>query len=470
MTRAAGRVRGVGVAGIGFCTLAAVENLGFQDSPPFSGSLSDLYSGTAGNWIALAAGLISLGFFALFALRLARLTGRYGGWSGAAVVIAACGFAGAFLAAAAAGVRAWAMAAQPGAADVLELHGLQGALRAVGGAAVGAVVVAAAPALRRQGLIPAWLARAGPVVAVLLCLVAVTAAHTSAVGAVFVFASFALSVLWIALVSTSVLLIPLRPRGAWVCVAGILFTLVVLAAGISGAALTAFPGATGAYFSWPLSPPPMAALIGAAYLTAAAAFAAALSGEESARRDEQARGLLVGIIALSVPICAATAAHLGAFDFTRWQSLAWVVLFTAFPAAAATALAQSRLPDPGSGKTGPRWPLTAYALIAGVVAVRLWLGAVHPVPASVPPLGGKVLASWFVFAAALALWQAWFARFPAPAVAIVVGGLPLVWILAAFRLPAQDTSALWAWVALLATMVLLSARPCLLAWRQVRQG
>src|SRR5205823_3714625 len=145
-------------------------------------------------------------------------------------------------------------------------------------------------------------------------------------------------------------------------------------AGVSGVMLLAIPARTASFFSWPLSPPELAAIIGASYLVAAAAYGAALRSGGPAGQWRAGRVMLCGIVALSVPILVVTLGDLAIFDFGRWQALAWVILFALFPVAALGALGRGR----GAPRSGhePRGPATVllggYAAVALAGAAVLW--------------------------------------------------------------------------------------------------
>src|SRR5438876_2588570 len=97
-----------------------------------------------------------------------------------------------------------------------------------------------------------------------------------------------------------------------------MFGLVAIAAGVSGLALVAFPGSTPKFFSWGLSPSPLASLIGAFYIASAVTFALAVW-----RNWRETRGLTVGIVGLSVPIFLVSLVHHDIFDFGVPQAWAW---------------------------------------------------------------------------------------------------------------------------------------------------
>jgi hypothetical protein len=91
-------------------------------------------------------------------------------------------------------------------------------------------------------------------------------------------------------------------------------------AGLAGTVMLIAPEDTDAYFSWPIGPPPLAALVGAFYLASAVTFAVI-----GTRADwPAARGICFGILAFTLPTLAPTVRHRELFDWDRWQALAWV--------------------------------------------------------------------------------------------------------------------------------------------------
>ncbi len=182
---------------------------------------------------------------------------------------------------------------------------------------------------------------------------------------------------------------------------------VAFAAGLTGLALLAFPGSTPRYFSWGLSPAPLASLIGGSYVASMLVFGFALGATW-----QEVRGLAAGTLALTLPILAVTFIHLEAFDFARWQAWAWIILFIASPLAFGTVLLLRRR---SFGIEGARLPALTRALAAVLalvflaMAMALWWDpgrTSHLLPFDLPPLGGRVLGCWLSFLAFLAAWVA----------------------------------------------------------------
>ena len=103
------------------------------------------------------------------------------------------------------------------------------------------------------------------------------------------------------------------------------FLMLVVAAGLVGAALLIVPEATGSFFAWGLEPAPLAAFAGGIYVGSAVVYATGL-------RSADARSLVAAAVVLSLSVLGATIAHLDVFDFSRLQAWAWVALFGAFGA------------------------------------------------------------------------------------------------------------------------------------------
>jgi hypothetical protein len=187
-----------------------------------------------------------------------------------------------------------------------------------------------------------------------------------------------------------------------------MFAAVVLAAAVSGIALMVFPGSTPQFFSWGLSPAPLATLIGAFYIASSFSFALALRATWT-----EARAFAIGLLALSVPVFIVTVVHLDIFDFERLQGWLWVILFGAFPLATAWVLiAQRSEPIEADGPAlggASRAILGALALAYFAVASALFTSppdASDWWPYALPPLGGRVLGGWFVLLGVLAAWAA----------------------------------------------------------------
>jgi hypothetical protein len=209
----------------------------------------------------------------------------------------------------------------------------------------------------------------------------------------------------------------------------VFFSIVVVAAGLSGAALIAAPGSTERYFSWTLRPPAAAALIGGFYLASAAVFGWALT-----LPWRQARSLVVGVLGLAVPTLVMTLVHDEVFDFGRWQALLWVGLFVTAPVTASVLLISKRGGGPGGPAlgAGSRFGLGLLACLLAVVALLVWLDATRDDVSRLGPvelvrLTGAYIGAWCSFLAVLCGWAAargsWdAARVPLMTIAAAAGG------------------------------------------------
>ena len=185
--------------------------------------------------------------------------------------------------------------------------------------------------------------------------------------------------------------------------------VVAVVAGIAGAVMLVAPEDTDRYFSWPIGPPPLAALVGGFYLASAATF-----GLLAARRDWPAsRGICFGILAFTLPTLAATVRHRDLFDWGRWQALAWVALFVGSPLAFSSFLYLQRGQRPAGGHPLPSWARAVLAALAAAYAV-LAVGLLFAPgrleddasPFRLPGLSGRFIGAWCAFLAVVALFAA----------------------------------------------------------------
>ncbi len=189
----------------------------------------------------------------------------------------------------------------------------------------------------------------------------------------------------------------------------LLCALVAFAAGLVGVLMVAAPASSGTYFSWALGPPPLASLVGAFYVASAFVFGWAAAREDWAGM----RGLCVAVFGLTLPTLAATSQHLDVFDFSRWQAIAWVVLFVASPILFGASLLLMRGTVVAAGPRLASWArgaLGALAACYGAVAVVLWCSP-HVVarhgPFAVAGLGAGFAGAWAAFLAVSAGFAAW---------------------------------------------------------------
>ena len=178
---------------------------------------------------------------------------------------------------------------------------------------------------------------------------------------------------------------------------------VAVAAGIVGIAMLLWPGSTGRYFSWQLSPAPVASLVGAFYVASAIVFGWAASF----RSWTVQHGLCTSVLGLAAPTLVVTAMHVEVFDFGRWQAIAWVFLFGASVTSFAMLVLVRGRPEP-SADDGPDLPnaaraaLAVLAVVYGAVAVVLWVApsavSQHG-PIVAGPLGLRFVGAWAAFLA-----------------------------------------------------------------------
>lgn len=443
------RAAGVaGVAGVSYLVLAGLESVDVQDRPgldaPDAEVLGYYATHSAEVWVTTSLGWVALCSYVAFIVGLWRLLPVPERKHGAGLLLLGAGLIGPAVAAMSAAYRVAAVAgasAGAGGSATVASHAASSQLRSAGGVLIGVTLIGAAVAAGfRTRVLPRWLAVAAVVVGGFTTSASLAAVAGSVPDALAVVGPAAGAV-WVAVAGTWLLLPGVdmtlsRRRRVATVLARLIFFAVAVAAGISGAALVAFPAATSTYFSWPLGPPALAATIGANYLLAAAAYGMALRDGGPGRRWGEARTMLVGVVALSLPIFLVTLGHLAAFDLARWQAWAWLVLFAAFPIAAAGTLWSFGAPvAPGDGDGRPRpvmraalWIYAgAFAALALVALIRPSLAAGPPLSAG--PLGVRVLAGWLVFAATLAALSASRPRAETRAARAVLPWFPVAFVL-----------------------------------------
>lgn len=185
--------------------------------------------------------------------------------------------------------------------------------------------------------------------------------------------------------------------------------VVAILAGFAGLVMLFAPGETDDYFSWPLGPPPLAALVGGFYVASAVVF-----GLAAWRVDWPAvRGLCVGVLALTIPTLIATARHDDVFDFGRAQAILWVLVFVASPCAYGTVLYLQRgqVRDAAPPRLAPWARVVAGVLGAGYVAFAIWCwvdpsGVAEHTPFALLGLSGAFLGCWALFLGTLAVFAA----------------------------------------------------------------
>ncbi len=442
--------RVAGATGFGYVVASGVENMNVLQAPAVGDPGSRVLLAFADQgvaWVTFTAGVLALPLYGIFAASLLTLcrTREPGtrAWSRVGLVGAA---AGVLLALAALAVTLPLTAGYgPGMAEesVGALYRLQVSLRQIAGGFTGLFVFCAAVAASRSGTIPAWTARPGMVIGVLLAPAPLAVAAQGPWAQTAVLAVFVLHVVWIFAVSLWVL--PITDGTPVEAVRRSAFLVLAVAAGLVGAALIAVPGAAGAFFSWSLEPAPLAAYAGGAYVGSAAVYAAGLN-----RPANEARPLIAGAVVLSVSVLTITLLHLDRFDLGRLQAIAWVVLFAVFSAVTIGLAAATRR---SVGESPPLTPsartlLIVAATVLGVLAVPLWvspqaLASAWPYP--LPVLGGRFAGSWVALLATVLAWAALRnrrdeARLPAVALITLPAGVLLGSVRTLADLPSYGTA------------------------------
>jgi hypothetical protein len=411
--------RVAGAFGLAYVIGAGVESMELLQTPLPGAPAAEVLAAYADGALAAAtalAGVLSLLCYTAFASALAPRLRRPG-------VALAAGIAGPAFALA--GIAATAPLVLGG--DDVAAVDLQWTLRHLAAPCMAVFLWYAADAVPRP-LAVAARALAGPL------------AVAPLVGHVPALVAFGLDALWIWLASLWLLGAGAPPA---LLVRRSAFLVLVVAAGLVGAALLMVPGAAGSFFAWGLGPERLAAFAGGVYVGSAVVYGAALRAPW-----HQARPLVAAAIVLSVSVLAFTLAHLEVLDFGRLQAWAWVALFAGFAVTTSWLLAAGGDAAPSHAVPLPppaRALLRVLALGLAAVALRLWLD-----PGALPALGGRFAGSWTALLAVLAAWPAITnrrdeARLPALAlVALPAGAL----VGAARTLPADP-----AYVAALALLL-----------------
>jgi hypothetical protein len=183
-----------------------------------------------------------------------------------------------------------------------------------------------------------------------------------------------------------------------------LFAIVAVVAGPVGVIMLIAPDETDRYFSWPIGPPPAAAIVGGFYIASAVVF-----GWAALRADwAEMRPLCVGVFALTIPTLIATFRHEEVFDFSRWQAVAWLALFAAAPIAYGTVLSLRRGELTGEGDRLRTWARIVVVVLAvgyAAQAAFFWADPTADGDTIVfvtPAMSGRFLACWGAFLATLA--------------------------------------------------------------------
>ncbi|MDN5861570.1 MAG: DUF4386 domain-containing protein, partial [Pseudonocardia sp.] len=270
-------VRVAGCAGLGYAVGAGVENIDVLGAPRLGSPIGDIRSAFL-DTVAIAVGVVSGGLalvlFVVFAIGLYRRVGPGNGWARAGLVGGLVGPALAMVGVVSDAVLAARVTRLPDA-DVRYLFAVHPRMQLLGGAFVGLFLLGSGVAGLRTGSLPRrTLAWPACVIGAPLLLAPLGVLDERWTAAVLATVGFGLFTAWV------------FAAGLWLVLAGpdsgigfarraVLLVLVV-AAGLVGIALLMVPGATSAFFSWGLSPPPLAAFAGGAYLGSAVVYAMAL--------------------------------------------------------------------------------------------------------------------------------------------------------------------------------------------------
>lgn len=253
----------------------------------------------------------------------------------------------------------------------------------------------------------------------------------------------------------------------------IVFAIVCVVSTSAGITMLSRPGDTDSNFAWTLTPEPLAGLVGGLYIGAGVFF-----GRGAVVRWPQQRGVLVGVLALTVPTFIFTLVHEEIFDFSRFFALFWLFLFFAAPTAATILLYLLRSAGVAGG--GAALPSGLRAWLAGLAAVYLVAaialftdpgGVGERMPFELPDMGGRFLGSFALALGVLAAWPA--LRGQAEAALPLLGTVvfPLGALLAAIRhlddLEPAGRRATW----FVVLIVLAAAGAVAMAWeRRTRDG
>lgn len=219
--------------------------------------------------------------------------------------------------------------------------------------------------------------------------------------------------------------------------------LVGVIAGLTGMVMLIAPdpASTDRYFSWGIKPAPVAALVGGFYLASAVVFTLVAVRD----RWSEARALAIGVFGLCLPTLVATAIDTELFDFSRFQAIAWVVLFVGAPIAFAYYLRAAA--GRAGAQPGPALPVAgrvAFAVLAVVYAGLAAALVIDPTvfdgvaPFTLARLSGRFVGAWAAFLAVVAAVAALRGRAREsllPALALVLW--PLAGVAPALRVPAD---------------------------------
>jgi hypothetical protein len=402
--------RAAGIAGLGYVVGVSIENMEVLGAPTLSSSVADIRATYADHAFAVVtslAGVLALLAYTAFAAllyvwlregdraaepwRTIMLLGGVGGPAVAAVGLAA---------------DAILVAGGSVSDDVAgTLYDFSLLCRIVSAGFVALFLGGIGFATLRSGALPRPLPELALAIAAPLMLAPVAAFHQEAALELAVAIAFASQALWIFL--TSMWITVANGLTALAFVRRCAFLLLVLAAGLTGIALIAVPGATTKFFAWGLGPEPLAAFAGGVYVGSAAAYALALP-----RSARESRPLVAGAVVLSVSVFIITLTHTDQFDFDRLQAIMWVILFGAFSVITLGLFLLEPWLDSRRAEPLPAWSRAVFSSIAlagCALALALWIdptGLAGPSPVDLPPLGGRFAGSWIALLALVCGWAA----------------------------------------------------------------
>jgi hypothetical protein len=243
------------------------------------------------------------------------------------------------------------------------------------------------------------------------------------------------------------------------------------------------------YFAWTISVRPTSAFLGAAY--AAGFVLAVLALRRHRWRD--VRVALVTVTVFTVLTLVPTLIHLHTFHLmdggfvARVAAWFWLAVYLVIPVACVAVMVdQQRQPTTGSNQVRrpmPHWLTVLLAVQGGtllMVGTTLFVGGatVHHFPADamsfwpwrLTPLGAQVVGAWLValaVAAALTIWERDLARLLVPAATYTAFGVFQLLVFLRYRAQVRpDYPWTWAYVAVLASIVVTGAYGCWAAMRR----
>lgn len=245
-----------------------------------------------------------------------------------------------------------------------------------------------------------------------------------------------------------------------------LWALLLLAIA-NGLFLYLLPDQAATHYAWPIKPPINAAFMGAGYLAGVVAGGLAVL---AASRWRSFRTLTPAFFALGVVMLAATLLHADRFFWGYAPTWAWAVVYLLVPPAAAWLWwrqERSAGPPPAidRGTVAVRWLAWPLGILLVAIGAMLFVApdaaaAVWPWP--ITPLLARAFAGWHLLIGGILVWGAASFRqpneLPIPLLTVAAWSallLPLPLLYAGSL--RSGSAALWAWVALQAVLLVVSA-------------